>query len=67
MERKLTLAGVGVRIKTIGPIKAKVYSAGVYLDKGSILPQCKGLKCVSGKELLSSKEFITTVSPEQSS
>lgn len=32
--RKLTLAGVGVRVKHIGPIKAKVYSAAVYLDKG---------------------------------
>ena len=36
LNRKLTLAGVGVRVKHIGPIKAKVYSAAVYLDKGCL-------------------------------
>lgn len=42
--QKLSLAGVGVRVKQIGPIAAKVYSAGVYLDKNSICVKCKGLK-----------------------
>jgi hypothetical protein len=60
-QRKLTLAGVGVRVKQIGPIKAKVYSAAVYLDKGSVETKCKGLKCISEKELLNSKEFESTV------
>ena len=59
--RKLTLAGVGVRIKQIGPIKAKVYSAGVYLDKSSVLSQCKNLHSINEKELLKSKEFENTV------
>ena len=60
--RKLTLAGVGVRIKTIGPIKAKVYSAGIYVDKGKIVSQCKVLKCTTEKELINSTEFENTVS-----
>ena len=60
-RRKLTLAGVGVRVKQIGPIKAKVYSAAVYLDKGSVETKCKGLKCISEKELVNSKEFESTV------
>jgi hypothetical protein len=34
-ENDLSLAGVGVRVKQIGPIKAKVYSAGVYLEKST--------------------------------
>ena len=42
--QKLSLAGTGVRVKQIGPIAAKVYSAGVYLDKGAISAKCKGLK-----------------------
>lgn len=41
--QKLSLAGVGVRVKQIGPIAAKVYSTGVYLDKSAISSQCKGL------------------------
>ena len=60
-QRKMTLAGVGVRVKQVGPIKAKVYSAAVYLDKGSVETKCKGLKCISEKELLNSKEFESTV------
>jgi predicted acetyltransferase len=35
IEHHLELAGVGVRIKQIGPIKAKVYSAAVYLEKAA--------------------------------
>jgi hypothetical protein len=49
-----------VYVKT-GPIKAKVYSVGVYLDKGSLLLQCKDLKSLNVKELLACKEFENTV------
>ena len=59
--RKLSLAGVGVRVKQIGPIKAKVYSAAVYLDKGCVQQQCKTLKCDTEKDLMKSSEFETTV------
>ena len=51
--QKLSLAGVGVRVKQIGPIAAKVYSAGVYVDKAAIPAKCKGLKCQNEKELVS--------------
>jgi hypothetical protein len=33
---KLSLAGTGVRVKQIGPIAAKVYSAAMYVDKGDV-------------------------------
>jgi hypothetical protein len=38
-----------------------VYSVGVYLDKGSLLLQCKDLKSLNEKELLACKEFENTV------
>ena len=34
--KALTLLGCGVRVKTIGPIKAKVYSVGLYAEKFGI-------------------------------
>jgi hypothetical protein len=30
-----TLSGVGVRVKKIGPVAAKIYSAGFYVNKGA--------------------------------
>lgn len=38
---KLSLAGVGVRVKQIGPIQARVYSAGVYVDKGDVVARLR--------------------------
>ena len=29
------MAGVGVRVKKLGPVSAKVYAAAVYLNKGA--------------------------------
>ena len=31
----LSLAGVGVRVKKIGPVSAKVYAAGLYVNRGA--------------------------------
>lgn len=53
----LTLAGVGVRVKQIGPVAAKVYSLGIYGQKNAIASKCKALKCKSANELLESKGF----------
>lgn len=61
-SKGLTLAGVGVRVKTIGPIKAKVYSVGLYLDKVATkqrLGACKGMDAAT---LAKSHEFQKTVS-----
>ena len=33
---------MGVRVKKIGPVSAKVYAAGVYLKKGAALGALKG-------------------------
>jgi hypothetical protein len=52
----VTLAGVGVRVKQIGPIKAKVYSAGLYLDKIATATRLKKLKSVDMKKLGSSSD-----------
>ncbi len=54
---KLSLAGVGVRVKQIGPIAAKVYSTGIYVDKATVLSKCKHLTSKTAKELASSKGF----------
>ena len=53
----LSLVGVGVRVKQIGPIAAKVYSLGIYGQKNAIASKCKAMKCKSSKELLAHKSF----------
>jgi hypothetical protein len=61
--RKVTLAGVGVRVKQLGPIKAKVYSAALYLDKATTSAKLKKLKFLDIKKLSSSSDFEDLVSP----
>ena len=46
----LKLAGVGTRVKKIGPVGVKVYAAGLYLDKYSAVNACASLKSKSMKE-----------------
>lgn len=53
----IQLAGVGVRVKQIGPVKAKVYSIGFYADKNSAVSRCKKLPVSSAKSWSSSKAF----------
>ena len=57
VDKFADLAGVGVRVKTIGPVKAKVYSAGLYAPKGAVVSKCKGIKCDSASSLAKSKDF----------
>lgn len=47
-----SLAGVGVRIKQIGPISAKVYAAGLYAPKGAVAAKVKAAKCKSAADVL---------------
>ena len=56
------LAGVGVRVKTIGPVKAKVYAAGMYMARGKATGACKGIECKSAKELADSTSFGNAIS-----
>jgi hypothetical protein len=56
-DRFNDLVGTGIRIKQIGPIKAKVYSTGLYASKGALIGKCKGIKCKSASELSKSKVF----------
>lgn len=57
----LSLAGVGVRVKQIGPIKAKVYAAGFYVDKNSVKSACSGSTCKTSSELAASSSFNNAV------
>ena len=59
----LTLAGVGVRIKKIGPISAKVYSAGLYVDKAAVSRQLKPVitSKTDSNKLQSNKEYQKTL------
>lgn len=59
ISRKLSLAGVGVRVKQIGPIAAKVYSTGVYVDRTAVIGKVKAIlsKSKTYKDVLHSKEF----------
>jgi hypothetical protein len=43
--------GVGVRVKKIGPIKAKVYSAGFYCNKLAAIASLKKLKQKNNEEV----------------
>lgn len=61
IQRKLSLAGVGVRVKTIGPVKANVYSTAMYIDKAGILAKLKQLKSADPKTLLGNKDFQEVV------
>mmetsp|Transcript_1987 Transcript_1987/g.2073 ORF Transcript_1987/g.2073 Transcript_1987/m.2073 type:complete len:214 (+) Transcript_1987:144-785(+) len=56
-DKKLTLAGVGVRVKKIGPLSVKVYAAGVYLDRAASLLKLKNIPFKNEKDLTDSKEF----------
>lgn len=56
-----SLIGVGVRIKQVGPIAAKVYSAGLYVSKFHVASKCKALKCKSPSELLAHKSFAESI------
>ena len=49
-EDRLDLAGVGVRVKKIGPVGVKVYSAAVYLDKPSTIGFLRKLASKSPEE-----------------
>lgn len=46
------LAGVGVRVKQLGPISAKVYAAGLYAPKGEVSAKVKSSKCTSAADVL---------------
>ena len=56
-EDRLDLAGVGVRVKKIGPIGVKVYSAAVYLDKPSTVGFLKKLASKSPEESIPTSEI----------
>ena len=60
--RGLKLAGVGARIKQIGPIKAKVYAAGLYLDKNAATKAVEKLKTGAVKDFAESAELKSAVS-----
>jgi len=53
----LTLAGVGVRVKKIGPIKANVYAAALYVEKSALLASAKSIEASSAAMLSKSKAF----------
>lgn len=53
-DKKLALAGVGVRIKKIGPVSLKIYAAGVYVDKVAALLKSKSF---ASHDISKSKEF----------
>lgn len=59
--RALSLAGVGVRVKQIGPIKAKVYAIGVYVDKVSVIKSLKSSLSKTYQDLLKSAKFLEEV------
>lgn len=60
--RKVSLAGVGVRWKKFGPIRAKVYSAGIYVDKAATILKKQGLKPKDGGKFDETNEFQQIVS-----
>eukprot|EP01038_Epipyxis_sp_PR26KG_P004451 gene4451-6296_t len=60
-NKKLTLAGVGIRVKKIGPIKANVYSVGLYVDKSAVISKLKKLKQIGIKQIPKSEEFIQSL------
>ena len=57
--RKQELLGVGVRVKTIGPIRAKVYSVGLYLDRALAAARLtqRGFSDTDEKQLAGNSEF----------
>jgi len=60
--RKLELAGVGVRVKKIGPVKVNVYSAALYLEKSTaLLNSLKIFKGISNEKLHSSDDLANAV------
>ena len=59
--RVLSLVGLGVRLKSIGPIQAKVYSVGLYLDQASARGKLKAFRDLDIGNLLHSKDFSDTV------
>mmetsp|Transcript_8022 Transcript_8022/g.13341 ORF Transcript_8022/g.13341 Transcript_8022/m.13341 type:complete len:220 (+) Transcript_8022:36-695(+) len=59
--KKLSLAGLGVRIKSIGPIKAKVYSVGLYLDRAVAAAKLAKFEDVDEKSLSHNRDFEKTL------
>ena len=55
------MAGVGVRVKKFGPIKAKVYSAGFYVEKDPVTKDCKSIACKDIDSLNNSKDFESSL------
>jgi hypothetical protein len=53
--------GLGVRLKSIGPIKAKVYSVGLYLDQSSARGKLKAFRDLDIVKLVDSKDLSDTV------
>ena len=53
--------GLGVRLKSIGPIKAKVYSVGLYLDQASARGKLKAFRDLDIVKLVESKDLSDTV------
>jgi hypothetical protein len=58
-DKGLSLAGVGVRVKKIGPVSAKVYAAGMYVNKFAAMGTLKtaAASCKSASDLAKSKGF----------
>lgn len=56
-DKKLSLAGVGVRIKKLGPVALKIYAAGVYVDKAVAVLKGKSIAANTLQDLSKSTEF----------
>ena len=46
-----------MRVKKIGPIKAKVYAAALYVDKADVVANCKDIKALDASSLAKSNVF----------
>lgn len=47
----LSLAGVGVRVKQVGPVAAKVYAVGVHVPRSSVVGRLRALRSKSGQDV----------------
>ena len=61
VNRVLSLVGLGVRLKSIGPIQAKVYSVGLYLDQAAAKTKLHPFKSIAISKLVASKDFEDAV------
>lgn len=55
------IAGTGVRVKKIGPISAKVYAVGLYVDERAVQSQLKSFEAFPEESLVGSKAFYKAV------